>query len=222
MVLSLFFGTKIEKDLKAMLEHPECVISYVGEQEEGFTATRLMRVMRDSIVILGFPGKVKTKQLRISSLYNGLSFETTLTGQSKDRMGQLQFYCKMPEKLIPTRGFRRYHIHKNGSAKIILSTNRGETSVNLPIWDISELGVTLVNTTRTEIKIGTRCFQSMVQVGSGQAQLTDFQVAHLKMQKVDDKKFPLLICCYTKVPRGLSDLVGQAKSIAPKPPPSKK
>ena len=223
MVLSLFFGSKIEKDLKAMAaEHPECEVAYAGSDEEAFTATRMIRVVRDSVVILGFPGKLKQRQLRIRSLFNGLSFETTLTGQSKDKLGQLLFHCKMPEKLMPTPGFRRYKVYPNGSAKIILSTNRGETSVNLPLWEVSEFGITLVNNTRTEVKVGTRLYQSMVQVGGGQAHLVDMQVANIRLQQLEDKKFPLLICGYSKPPRGLTEMVGVAKTLAPKPPPPKK
>lgn len=223
MVLSLFFGSKIEKELKALAaEHPECDVGYAGSEEPSFTATKILRVVRDSIVILGFPGKIKQKELRLRSLSTGITFDTVLSGSNSDKLGQLLFHCKMPEKLGHIPGFRRYPVYPNGSAKIILSTNRGETSVKLPVWEISELGITLVNNTRTEVKIGTRLYQAMVEIGGGQAQLADFQVANIRLQDMGDKKFPLLICSYSRLPRGLTDLINVAKTAAPKPAPKKK
>ena len=217
-MFSLLFGSKMEKDLKAFVEQsPDVVLRYKDGQT--VIPSRILKVFRDSMTIMGFPDTLKQKEIHIRLQLNGVGFDTVISKIGRDKEGKVLFYCKMPERLLPpNKGYRRFVIHPNGTARVLVSTNRGEKSLKLAIYDISELGMNLVSDSDVGVKIGTKFYQSMVTVGGGQAHLVDMQVCNLRKGPAG-----VMLCCgFTTDPRGLSEMLSAASGLAPKPKPGPK
>jgi len=219
-MFSSIFGSKIEKELKAQIQNgPELEVRYEGG--DASTISLVVKIFHNSITILGFNSKLKDNRLDIKILATGYSFRTKILRTGKDSAGSPLFFCKMPEKLKPpTKRVQRHRIYPNGSAKLLLNTNRGEQIVTLPIWEFCEYGVILANTSKVHIQMGTRLFQAMLTIGGGQTHLVDMQVANLRKRKEEPQL--LLVCLFSKPPRLLSELLTQAKGLVPKPKPAPK
>lgn len=217
-MFSKLFGSKMEKDLKAFIEKsPEVVMRY--RDNENVIPSRILKIFRDTLVIMGFPGKLQQREFHVRLQLNGVGFDTAVSKVGKDKAGKAVFYCKLPERLLPPgKDYRRFIIHPNGSAKVLVSTNKGEKSLKLPIYDLSEMGINLVNETDVAINIGTKFYQSLVTIGGGQAHLIDMQVANLRKGPAG-----LMLCCgFTTPPRALSEMLSTAKGLVPKPASPKK
>ncbi|CAM2007836.1 hypothetical protein [Acanthopleuribacter pedis] len=221
-MLSAFFGNKIEKEFKQLLkEAPELEIRYAGEEE--YAVSRLRKVFRDSLIIGGFKGALRKKELEIRILSNMTSFKTEVIRTGIDHNGNPIFYVKIPAKLnmAGNAARKRFVIHPNGTVKILLSTNRGQKSLVLKIFDIGEGGISIVNDSKIGFKPGTKLFQTMITIGSMSDQLVDLLVANVKNRQVGDSMQQLLICTFKKQPRALKEMLSAAQSVAPKPKPAK-
>ncbi len=217
-MLSALFGTKIEKELKALLEQaPELEVRY--QDGETFTVSRLLKVYRNKVVLLGFTGKLKKPELRATFLANGAWFNTKVVTRAYDNAGRPLFYCKLPEALSPpAQPWQKHRIKGAGEVRALVSTNRGERSMELPIWECSSLGMTLINATDVEFRGGAKFFQALTTIGGMKPQLVDLQVASSRRLKLDGKLQTALTCAYLREPRALSELLAAAKSAAPPPP----
>ncbi len=220
-MFSNLFSSKMEKELKTLsMGAPELELRYSGG--DSITVSKMIKINRDSLVLLGFPGKLKKNKIAVKILANGARFETTILRQGLDNKGQIIFFCQMPEKIIPpSASARRLVINSQGSARVIVSTNYGEKSLTLPIWDISENGLSLLNTSKVQIKIGTKLFQSLLTVGTIKGHLADLQVANVRNHRNGKVNIPLLSCLFIHPPRTISEMLSMAKSLAPKPAPPK-
>ncbi|MDJ0840271.1 MAG: hypothetical protein QNK37_27420 [Acidobacteriota bacterium] len=220
-VFSNLFTPKIEKDLKALAaKGPELELRYTGG--ESISVSKILKIYRNTIQIIGFFGKLKQKDLEITMLATGISFQTQVTRVGNDQLGNPVFFCSMPERIKPRpKPLQKYRINMKGKAKLLVTTKQGERSVVLPVYEISELGITLANDSKIGIKIGTKFFQGMVTIGEGQSHLCDMQVANVRPVKKDTPE--LLVCAFSREPRAIGEMLSVAKGLAPKPkPPTKK
>ncbi|CAM2067360.1 hypothetical protein SCOR_18415 [Sulfidibacter corallicola] len=216
-MLEIFFGSKIEKELKHLVKTaPELEVRYAGE--ENFTISQLRRVYRDSIVISGFSGQLRKKELEVRILANMATFQTTVIKTGTDQVGLPIFYCKIPAKFKAgsAAARKRYHVFPEGKIRVLLTTNRGEKGVELPIWDIGEGGISILNTSDVGFKLGTKLYQSLVTIGSGSQQLIDLQIINIKKQVEGGKAYQLMMCRYQKQPRAMNEIINAAKSVSPK------
>lgn len=221
-MLSAFFGSKIEKEFKQLLKDaPELEIRYAGEEE--YAVSRLRKVFRDSLIIGGFKGALRKKELEIRILSNMTSFKTEVIRTGIDNNGNPIFYVKIPAKLSMATGAarKRFVIHPNGKVKVLLSTNRGQKSLELKIFDIGEGGISMINDSKIGFKPGTKLYQTMVTIGSMGEQLVDLLVANVKTRQTEEGPQQLLICTFKKQPRALKEMLSVAQSLAPKPKPQK-
>lgn len=217
------FTSKEEKAFKAAIPMgSELEISYTGIDTH--TISQLLKVDSKSVTLLGFRGKLRSKEISVKVLRSGMSFETVIRRAGSDKNGNPLFYCDFPKKLNrASKPVQIYKIYPSESqAKILISTNRGEKSVVFPIWEVSEFGISLVNKANIGFKIGTKFFQAMVTVGSLNGQLINMQVAKLRNEKTPDGVMQVLTCVWTDEPRALSEILSQGKSLAPKPKPKPK
>lgn len=221
-MLSALFGSKIEKEFKQLLKDaPELEIRYAGEEE--YAVSRLRKVFRDSLIISGFKGTLRKKELEIRIISTMTSFQTEVIRAGVDSGGSPIFYVKIPAKLnmADSAARKRFVIHPQGKVKILLSTNRGQKSVELKIYDIGEGGVSIINDSKIGFKAGTKLYQTVVTIGSMSDQLVDLLVANVKNREVGGEPQQLLICTYKKPPRALREMLTVAQGLAPKPKPAK-
>jgi len=215
-LLSALFGSKIEKELKALLERaPELEVRY--RDGETFTVSRLLKIFRNRIVISGFAGKLQKPDLTVTVLLNGAQFNTRVIKRAYDSAGRWLFFCDMPEAIRPpSRPLQKQVLRGVGTVRALLSTNRGERSVEFPIWDCSVLGMTLINASGVEARAGVKLYQAMVHIGPMQPQLVDLMVVSSRKRNLGGKPQNALTCVFNREPRGLSDILAAAKSAAPR------
>ena len=221
-MFSRFFESKFEKEIKSVCQPGmELELRYSGG--DTITVSQVIKIYRDSIVLLGFFAKLKVSELQVRIIDNGISFDTVIKRKGTDSKGNALFYCSMPVKLnYPKKRPEIFRIYPNGSCKILVSTNRGEKSVVLSMWALSESAIYLANKTNVNIKIGTKLFQALATVGTMGAQLCNMQVAKIRNEKHPDGDLSILSCLFTSPPRALPEMLSQAKSLAPKPKPKPK
>lgn len=221
-MFSKLFASKMEKEMKAVCPPgTELMLQY--KEGESITVSQMLKIFRDSVVLLGFFSKLRSKQITVKILSNGMSFDTVVKRMGTDKNGNALFYCQMPESFQrPKARPNHYKIYPNGSAKIILSTNRGEKSVLMPLFAVSDYGVVLANESGIDVKIGTKIFQALVTVGSMNGQLINMQVANVRTEKGPKGPLKLLSCVFTAEPRAINEMLSNAKSLAPKPKPKPK
>lgn len=217
------FTSKEEKAFKAACPlGSELQIGYVGVETS--TISQLLKVDSKAITILGFTGKLRSKEISVKVLRNGVTFDTVIRRSGADKNGNPMFSCDFPKKL--NRSPKPVQIFKifpsESTAKILISTNRGEKSILFPIYEVTEYGLSLVNKANIAFKVGTKFFQAMVTVGSMNGQLLNMQVAKVRNEKTADGVIQVLSCVFTEEPRALSELLSQGKSLAPKPKPKPK
>lgn len=199
----------------------ELMLYYRGA--ESFTVSQMLKIYRESIVLLGFYSKLRSTEITVKVLSTGLTFETEVRRLGADKNGNAMFYCDMPKSISrPKTRPVQYHIYPNGSAKVLLTTNRGERSVAMPIWEVNEFGIVLSNESGVEVKIGTKLFQAVVTVGAMNGQLCNMQVANVRNEAGPNGPLRLLSCVYTAEPRNLSEILSMAKSSVAKPKPKGK
>lgn len=217
------FASKMEKDLKALAKiGPELEVRYPDSDRVTFSV--LMTIYRNSIVILGFTDELRSKDLELRFVHNRVGFRTTIEKQGRDKNGRRMFHCTMPDKLMrpsqqEAKNFRVFP--QGGDAKVLISTNRGNKSVMLPIYAVGFSGITLVNQTDVHIKVGTKLFQSMVKVTGAPEILTDLIVVAARKPPTPEVPGPLLICLYEMPPRHLDAILSAGQNLTPKKPPSK-
>jgi hypothetical protein len=218
------FATKMEKDLKALVKTgPELEVRYPDSDKVTFSI--LTTIYRNSIVIMGFTDELRSKDLELRFVHNRVGFRTTIEKQGVDKNGRRVFHCAMPTKLMRPSALdaQNFRVFPNGGdTKILMSTNRGNKSVLLPIFAVGAGGMTLVNKTDVHIKIGTRLYQSMVRIPGAPEALVDLIVAAVRKQPSPDIGGPLLMCIYEAPPRHFDAMLGAARSIAPKKKPPAK
>ncbi len=221
-MFSNLFASKMEKELAQLCpEGTELMLYYRGD--ESFTVSQMLKIYRDSIVLLGFYSKLRTTEITVKVLSTGMTFDTEVRRLGTDKNGNAMFYCDMPKSFArPKAKPIHYHIYPNGSAKVLLTTNRGERSLSMPIWAVSDFGIVLSNESGVEVKIGTKLFQALVTVGSMNGQLCNLQVANVRNEAGPNGPLRLLNCVYTSEPRNLSEILSMAKSSVPKPKPKGK
>jgi len=218
-VFANIFPTKIEKDLKALMQMgPELVFRY--ENNDTASVTVLMGVNRKNLVILGFSGTLAHAELLVTFLVNGARFETRVLRRGNDSRGNTLFYCSLPERIVPDRHFQRHRINGQGTAKILVTTNRGDKTSVLPVLEVSTSGLHLENKSGIQIKVGTKLFQTLVTVAGGASHLVDLQVAGVRAARgtVGER----LVCAFTHEPRALTEMLSAARAVAPKPKPVKR
>lgn len=209
-----FFVSKIEKELKVLCPAgTELELRY--RESESFTVSQMIKSYRGTIVLLGFFARLKAKEITVKILKSGISFDTVVNRMGTDKNGNALFYCSMPEKLIKaTKKVDHFNIYPNGSAKLLVTTNRGDKSLVMPIFELSDYGVLLVNDTGVEVKIGTKLFQTLITVGSMGAQLVNMQVANLRNQSTPDGPKQMLSCVFSEEPRILNEMLSLARGLA--------
>lgn len=221
-MLNLFFGSKIEKEIKELCKvSPHVILRY--PEGNDFTVSQIVKVFRDSLVVIGFGGKLKSRDFVVTFTDNHASFKTSVLKSGTDSSGRVLFYLKMPEKLLPpSPAMRRHKIYPNGKAKLLLSTKAGQKTVELTVYDFGEIGLTVVNDSSVDIKVGTSLFQALVSVGQMNAQLCDMVAAGVRRTKMENKVVDLIFCPFKKPPIKLSEMLSAASGLAPKPKPKKK
>lgn len=218
------FASKMEKDLKALAKAgPELEVRY--PDSDRVTFSMLTSVYRNGIVILGFADELRSKDLELRFVHNRVGFRTSITKQGQDKNGRRIYHCAMPDRLLKPSAqdaqlFRVFP--QGGQAKVLISTNRGNKSVLLPIFAVGAGSLMLVNKTDVHIKIGTRLYQSMVDVPGSPESLIDLIVAAARKPPSPEVPGPVLTCLYETPPRRLEQLLSAAKSLAPKPKPAGK
>ena len=213
-MFSNLFGHKLEKDLKNLVAGKGPELTWHYRDSEAHQVSKVMKLFRDSMVILGFSGKLRQREIEITFLGNGVRFQTSITRSGPNKLGQSLFHCRMPEKLLPPKAqFQRFRINGAGNLRLMVGTMRGDKSLVLPLYEVSTLGLNLINDSDVEIKVGTKFFQAMASIGSGnQSHLVDLRVANVRPQKIDGKTLPLLVCAFTHEPRSLGEMLSQAKA----------
>lgn len=216
-MFSNLFASKMEKELQQICPPgTELMLHYRGA--ESFTVSQMLKIYRESIVLLGFFSKLRSAEITVKCLETGFTFDTEVRRLGSDKNGNAMFYCDMPKAVVrPKSRPIQYLIYPNGSAKVLLSTNRGERSVAMPIWAVTEFGVVLSNESGVEVKIGTKLFQALVQVGAMNGQLCNMQVANIRTENGPNGPLRLLSCVYTAEPRNLSEILTMAKANIAKP-----
>ena len=176
-MFSKLFASKIEKEMMQVCPPGSELMLQYRDSSESFIVSQMLKIYRDSVVLLGFYAKLRTKDVSVKILRSGLSFDTSVKRTGKDKNGNALFYCDMPTAITrPKASPSHFKIYPNGSVKLLLTTNRGEKSVVMPIWEFADYGLTLANETDVELKIGTKLFQALVTVGALNAQLVNMQV----------------------------------------------
>jgi len=217
-LFSKLFASKIEKEMMQVCPPGSELMLQYRDSSESFIVSQMLKIYRDSVVLLGFYAKLRTKDVSVKILRSGLSFDTSVKRTGKDKNGNALFYCDMPTAITrPKASPSHFKIYPNGSVKLLLTTNRGEKSVVMPIWEFADYGLTLANETDVELKIGTKLFQALVTVGALNAQLVNMQVANSRMDTGPKGPVRLLSCVFTSEPRALTEMLSLAKGLVPKP-----
>lgn len=217
-MFSNLFSSKLEKDLKALQDRGR-ELELRFEDGESLAISQLLKVLRNKVVILGFREKLKNPNIICTFLHNGASFKTKVMKKGVDSNGNSLFYCALPEGVKMGKIQRHLIKGKESQCKVLVSTNKGDKSVLMPVWEITELGATLVNNSNVHINIGTKLFQTMMNIGTGgQAHLVDLQVAGTRKEGSGQ----MLICAFSREPRGKSEMLSAGKGLAPKPKPPTK
>ena len=212
--MPFFLASKMEKALKKVLQdHPELEIQY--KDGSNVTISRLLKVTKDFITILGFPGTARQSQLMVKLLHSRQAFLTTVVRSGRDTQGRNVFVCKIPDKFMPNleEGIHRYIVFPEGTVRLLVNTNRGERGITLNIWDFGNFGLTLINKTNVEFKIGTKIFQAMMQIQKMSSVLVDMQIVNIHTHEEGEKEYPLLECNFRGTPRNLEEMLSLSKKM---------
>lgn len=193
--MGIFFASAVEKQLSRWLkESPDLEIKLKGE--EVFRPSRLKKVMSDMVLLTGFRGPLKNKALGARCLENGWRFSTTIKKTGYSKQGEVLFACSLPEELVaPGAGeFRKARAFPHVIVRVLITTERGSRFVEMPVWNISTLGCSLLNTSDVDIRVGTSLYHSSVRHGREDLVNADLQVVNVKSIVHEKKSHPLLLC----------------------------